>query len=331
VRGEQARAIACLGEALILVSDGRIHHLAGAEANVAMGLSAAGVSSAWIGRLGDDEFGATIRSELRRGAVDVSAVEVDPLRPTGHYSKQTDTDESGERRTTSRYQRSGSAASAMDASFLDRQAVSAVLGRSAVLHCSGITPALSESCRDMMIRLLTDRPGISGLVSFDVNWREQLWPDGDPTVVVDLAGRADLVLVGGDEAVRVLGTDDPIDLRRIWPQPTTIVVKDGARQALAIDRSGAITTVPALRVDVVEPVGAGDAFAAGYLSGLVSGDDVVTCLRRGHIGAAATLTVASDWAPPVPGDVHRRLLSCSSSAWSATSVSAAGFAVPESD
>jgi 2-dehydro-3-deoxygluconokinase len=331
VRGEDARAVACLGEALILVSDGYFHHLAGAEANVAVGLSALGVSSAWIGRLGDDDFGAKIHAELQARGVDVSSVERDPLRPTGHYSKEIGIDDAGERRTTSRYQRSGSAASAMEPDFLDRAAVSAILGRSAVLHCSGITAALSESCRDMMFRLLAERPGVPGLISFDVNWREQLWPDGDPAVVVDLAGRADLVLVGADEAVRVLGTDDPTEVRRRWPEPGTIVIKDGARRALAIDRSGTVVSVPALQVDVVEPVGAGDAFAAGYLSGLVCGDDVLTCLRRGHIGAAATLTVASDWAPPVPGDIQRRLLECSLSTWSATTVTAEGFAVPEGD
>jgi 2-dehydro-3-deoxygluconokinase len=217
----------------------------------------------------------------------------------------------------------------MGPEFLDQTHVATVLRRAAVVHCSGITAALSESCRALMYRLLSDRPGISGAVSFDVNWREQLWPDGDPSVVVDLANRADLVLVGADEAIRVMGTDDPVELRRILPLPDTIVVKDGANRAVAVDRRSRTVVVPALRVEVVEPVGAGDAFAAGYLSGLVHGEDTGSCLRRGHIGAAATLTVASDSAPPPPDVVRHRLLTCSERAWSATTVSAAGFTLPE--
>lgn len=330
------RSVACLGEAMVLVSRPQCRasaatqlHLAGAEANVAAGLAAIGVPAAWIGRLGDDEYGARVSSELRERGVDVSAVEIDSSRPTGHYSKHTETDDEGQRRTTSHYQRSGSAASAMGPEFLDRAAVAAALSRAAVVHCSGITAALSDSCRALMYRLLSDRPGISGVVSFDVNWREQLWPDGDPSVVVDLANRADLVLVGADEALRVMGTDDPVALRSILPAPETIVVKDGAKRAVAVDRRSRTVVVPALRVDVVEPVGAGDAFAAGYLSGMVRGEDVDTCLRRGHIGAAATLTVVSDSAPPPPDDLRDHMLTCSSRAWSTITVSAGGFMPPE--
>jgi 2-dehydro-3-deoxygluconokinase len=323
------RAVACLGEALVLVSTAGELHAAGAELNVAVGLAALDIPAAWIGRLGSDDFGTMIRTQLQERGVDVSAIETDPYRPTGHYSKHTTADDAGELTTTSSYRRTGSAASVMGPEFLDRDAVSAVLGRAAVVHGSGITAALSETCRAMMCRLLTDRPGISGLVSFDVNWREQLWPDGDPSTVVDMANRADVVLVGADEAIRVMGTADPVELRRILPMPTTVVVKDGARRAMAVDRSGTPTVIPALRVEVVEPVGAGDAFAAGYLSGLVRGEDTDRCLRRGHVGAAATLTVATDWAPPPPAAVLDFLLTCSARDWSATTVTAAGFALPE--
>lgn len=330
-------SVACLGEPLVLVSLPRdsasgaesARYVGGAEANVASGLVACGVPAAFIGRLGADEFGTFIRAELIARGVDVTAVEIDPGRPTGHYSKVTAVDESGEPRTTSSYRRAGSAASAMGPDFLATADVASTLGRASVVHCSGITAALSESCLALMRRLIGDRPGISGMVSFDVNWREQLWPDGDPGAVVELANRADLVLVGGDEAIRVMGTDDPVALRRILPGPATLVIKDGARRALAVDRNGDVVAVPALRVEVVEPVGAGDAFAAGFLSGVVRGDDVATCLRRGHIGAAATLTVVADSTPPPPADVMLRLLSCPPSAWAATTVTAAGFAIPE--
>lgn len=344
--------VACLGEALVLVgaqaelhlagaqaelhlagAQAELHlagaqaqlHLAGAEANVAAGLTAWHTPASFVGRLGHDEYGALIRSELAARGVDISAVEIDPDRPTGHYSKVTAPDEAGELRSSSRYSRAGSAASAMTPEFLDTAAVADAFRRASVVHCSGITPALSPTCRAMMRRLLADRPGITGLVSFDVNWREQLWPDSDPTEVVALADLADLVLVGADEAVRVMGTDDPAALRRILPNPVTLVIKDGADQALAVDRDGAVVAVPALSVEVVEPVGAGDAFAAGYLSGVVRQEDPASCLRRGHIGAAVTLTVAADSAPPPPEALIDHLLGCADNEWAATTVSPAGF------
>jgi 2-dehydro-3-deoxygluconokinase len=158
----------------------------------------------------------------------------------------------------------------------------------------------------------------SGLLAFDVNWREQMWPDGDPAVVAALAGHADVVLVGADEAGRVFGTDDPAQLRALLPGPHLLVVKDGSRRALAIDRAGAVVARPALAVEVVEPVGAGDAFAAGLLTGLVRGEDIGRCLRRGHLGAAAVLTVPGDTAPPL----DPALLDLGEAGWAAVRVSA---------
>nr|WP_243858716.1 sugar kinase [Mycobacterium sp. DL440] len=302
-------------------------HLAGAEANVAAGLVAWGIPAFFIGRLGDDEHGALIRSELTARGIDLSAVEIDPARPTGHYAKVAAPHSTGEPRSVIRYNRAGSAASAMTPEFLDAPAVATAFAHASVVHCSGITPALSTSCRAMMRRLLTERPGIAGPVSFDVSWREQLWPDGDTAELVALANQADVVLMGVDEALRVMGTDDPIALRRILPDPATLVIKDGADQALAVDCSGEEFVVPALCVEVVESVGAGDAFAAGFLSGVILDEDPESCLRRGHIGAAVTLTVAADFAPAPPGELIEHLLTCTDGEWAATRVSEAGFSV----
>ncbi len=78
---------------------------------------------------------------------------------------------------------------------------------------------------------------------------------------------------------------------------------------------GGVTEVPALTVDVVEHVGAGDGFAAGYLAGLVSGLDPVARLRQGHLTAAAVLVVPGDHAPPPDAEVRARLLACSADEW----------------
>ncbi|MCW0214228.1 MAG: sugar kinase [Pseudonocardia sp.] len=321
--------VVCLGEALALLPDvptgepdAALARAAGAEVNVALGLAGAGVAAAWVGRLGDDALGAAVRSALDAGGVDTGAVEIDPVRPTGSYAKSVSLGPDGEPATRMHYRRAGSAASAMGPAFLARPPVRERLAAASFVHVSGITAALSDSCAALMREVLSVPRG--GRAVFDVNWREQMWPAGDPAVVVGLAGLADVVLVGGDEARRVLGTDDPVALRRLLPGPALLVIKDGARRALAVDRDGDVVEQPALRVDVVEPVGAGDAFAAGLLTGLAGGEPIRRCLRRGHLGAAAVLTVSGDSAAPLPARTVSRLLGSGEREWADVVVSAVG-------
>jgi 2-dehydro-3-deoxygluconokinase len=330
----QRSTVVCLGEALALVPalptagtvpDPGTAHLAGAEANVAAGLAAAGIPTAWVGRVGTDPLGEFLRAELRARGVEVGGIQLDPARPTGYYAKQVEPGDP-EPRTRMRYRRAGSAASAMDPGFLDSPAVAARLDAARLVHASGITPALSGSCAALM-RALLGRPR-RALLSFDVNWREQIWPDGDPALVVELARLADVVLVGADEARRVFDTDEPGALRRLLPGPRTLVIKDGDRRALAVDPDGRVVAEPALQVDVVEPVGAGDAFAAGLLTGLVRGEPLPRCLRRGHLAAAAVLTVRADSATPPGGALGDALLDAPARDWAMIKAGPGGFAGP---
>ncbi|WP_224403536.1 sugar kinase [Pseudonocardia sp. ICBG1034] len=312
-------AVVCFGEALALVLDAAAvddprapAHAAGAEVNVALDLAAAGVAVAWVGRLGDDRHGALVQHTLAAAGVDTGGIGVDPDLPTGRYAKSPAPDGG----TVMTYRRSGSAASAAGPELLEVPAVRDRIAVADWVHVGGITAAVSASCAAALAALLA-RPRRYRVV-FDVNWREQMWPDGDPAPVAALADRADVVLVGADEARRVFGTDDPARLRALLPGPELVVVKDGARRALAVHRDGAVTERAALVVDVVEPVGAGDAFAAGLLTGLVRGEDVGRCLRRGHLGAAAVLVVPGDSAAPLP----EHLLDLDDDAWATLRVSA---------
>ncbi|WP_051095060.1 PfkB family carbohydrate kinase [Streptomyces sp. LaPpAH-108] len=111
------------------------------------------------------------------------------------------------------------------------------------------------------------------VISFDVNHRPALWPKGiAPDALRYLANRADIVLVGLDEAQDLWGPDlTPTTARDLLPGPRILVVKDGSRAATAFTASETVT-VPALRVTVAEPVGAVDVFAAGFFAGLLRGD-----------------------------------------------------------
>ncbi|MET8308505.1 sugar kinase [Micromonospora sp. NPDC005173] len=280
----------------------------GAESNMAGYLARLGHRATWVSRVGDDPFGRAVVRHVAAAGVRVDLVTVDPAAPTGLYVKDP-----GPASTAVHYYRAGSAASRLDRAVLADPRLAGVR----VLHLSGITPALSASCRALVEHAVTDRPLPGALISFDVNHRARLWPaDRAAPVLRDLADRSDLVFVGQDEADALWGTADPASVRRLLPGPETVVVKDGAVGATALPRDADPVFVPAPRVTVVEPVGAGDAFAAGYVAGLLRGLDPVRRLRLGHLVAAQALGSSGDNAPVPPWAWFDRLLDAPVEAWS---------------
>ena len=261
---------------------------AGAEANVAAHLAALGRTAAWAGRVGDDALGRRVVRHLHDRGVDTRWVETDDEAPTGVYFKDPG--------NGVRYYRAGSAASRMSPSFLD----SLPIDSARIVHLSGITPALSASCDALADALVARVETASALLSFDVNHRSALWPAG---VAADrlreLAARADVVFVGLDEAEALWGTATPEAVRVLLPEPTLLVVKDGAIGATEF-RAGAgaddrPTHVPAMVAEVVEAVGAGDAFAAGYLASWLTGGDASGRLAAGHARAVTVLGDTADF------------------------------------
>ncbi|MFD7710631.1 sugar kinase [Streptomyces sp. NPDC059786] len=307
--------VVTLGESMVTFLPSRPGRLAdvpsferaigGAESNVACVLAAAGHSAQWVSRVGADGFGDHLVETIASWGVDTSAVRRDPARPTGVYFRTA-----GDRATDAHevaYYRAGSAASALAPGALDTAAVRP--GR--VLHLTGITAALSAGCLALLRELTAPRPG-RPLVSFDVNHRAHLW-QGHPdpgAVLLGLARGSDLVFVGEDEAEAAWGiTGGPAAIRAALPGPGTLVVKQGARGATLFESDShgdTVTAVPAPHVDVVAPVGAGDAFAAGFLSATLRGLPARDRLRHGHLAAAAALTVPGDLAaPPARGHADR--------------------------
>ncbi|MFJ1792537.1 sugar kinase [Kitasatospora griseola] len=303
----------------------------GAESNVAAALAGLGVPTAWISRVGADGFGRRLTGDLAAAGVDVSAVAVDPHRPTGVYLKETGGSDLphdlGPGRSRLHYYRTGSAASALSPALLDDPAAAALLDRAPLLHLTGITPALSDDCLELVRALLARRrPG--RLVSFDLNWRPALWRRRDPSVLPALLDAADVLLLGADEAEDAFGTGDPTALRKRFPTPSVLVVKDSGHLVTALDREGGSVTEPALQVEVVEPTGAGDAFAAGYLAGTLRGLDQRSRLRLGHLAAASALTAPADHGTLPDARTVAALLAADERDWAATRISASGITSP---
>jgi 2-dehydro-3-deoxygluconokinase len=280
----------------------------GAESNVACQLVGLGVPAGWVSAVGADAFGTAVLDYVAGAGVDVSFVDVDPVRPTGLYVKESDAGGS-----PVRYYRAGSAASGMGSELLDRLP----LGDVKVVHTSGITPALSDSCLAMM-RALFAAPRTFQL-SFDLNWRPKLWAGRDPAVLRELASAADIVLVGADEAALVWDADTPAAIRALLPKPETLVVKQGKLGATLVEGNATVYQ-PGLRVDVVEPVGAGDAFAAGFLAATLAGADPVRRLRSGHLQAASALRTHHDVGEPLPAEMVAALLDADEPTWAAAHI-----------
>ncbi|WP_030711113.1 sugar kinase [Streptomyces griseus] len=337
--------VVCLGESMVTFLPSQPGRLAdvpsfgrgigGAESNVACALAASGHRAAWVGRVGADGFGDHLVETIASYGVDTSAVRRDPFRPTGIYFR-TATDRGTDTHEVA-YYRAGSAASAMSPANVPYEELFA--GR--ILHLSGITAALSDDCLALLRELTAARPG-RPLVSFDVNHRPHLWRGGDASVLLELARRADLVFVGEDEAEEAWGIVGAEAIRAAVPEPSVLVVKRGSAGATvfasglrpgprssnaggaecggaedAADATGpdTVTHVPALLVDVVAAVGAGDAFAAGFLSATLRGLPVRDRVRHGHLMAAAVLTVPGDLTEPPARDHADRLVALGDDAW----------------
>ena len=305
-----ARAVdvVCLGETMgqFVPADGRgvedadsfsLQH-AGAESNVAIGLARLGFQTAWSSRLGNDAIGRRVLSAVKRENVDTSLVATMDDRPTGIFLKDP-----GLSGSSVSYYRRGSAASHIDRSDVDR-----ALGASPrIIHFSGVTPALSVSCDDAVGYGVAAARGLDVTTSFDVNYRSALWVGRESAAarLAELANASDIVFVGLDEASSLWQVETAEEVRRILPGAGTLVVKDSALRATSFD--GETTMVPALRMDVVESVGAGDAFAAGWLAAFLGGRTPSIALRFGHLLAGAALASFSDQGEPVSATAIEQL------------------------
>ena len=307
--------VVALGESMLTLRTGPNQEafeweVSGAESNVARYCAALGLQASWISQVGADLAGDLVLSVIEGAGVDVSGVRRLSDHQTGLMLKETTADA-----LRVRYYRSGSAAAAM------APPIGPEVGRMPkILHLTGITLGLSCTCNDLVRSLIEDRSR-SALMSFDINWRPSIWAQGDPPHALrEAANQCDIVFVGLDEANDLWGANTADDVRALLPQPETVVTKDTDNGAYA-DQGGRTYFVPALNGPVVEPIGAGDAFAAGFLVGVLRYDgNVESALRLGHITAMSALSQPNDVGPIADDATIQRLLNLSSENWLSASL-----------
>lgn len=262
----------------------------GAEANVAIGLSRLGVPAAWLGRHGADQFGTRVARELRAEGVQLYAIE-DPSAPTGLMVR--------EQRVASRsriwYYRNGSAGSRLSPADLPP----GFIEDAALLHVTGITPALSANARYSVHRAIDRAKAASVPISFDVNHRSRLWGDKEAALELrNLATSADIVFAGVDEAQLITGSTstDPEVLAHAIDSTGTqeVIIKLGEHGAHTA-HAGQTHRIEAIPADVIDTVGAGDAFVAAYLAQWIEDAPIPDRLTWAVRAASIVCETEGDW------------------------------------
>ncbi len=294
--GEPARLdLLTLGEPLVsLTARGRltetsqlVKSIGGAEANVAIGLARLGLRTAYVSRVGDDPLGDEIVRTLRGEGVDVTGVQRSATRPTGLMIKElrTPTD------VRVHYYRQGSAATELDGGGPPLLAARQV-------HATGITLALGAGPAAAVRELLLAARASGAGVSFDPNIRRKLWSvDAAVTAVRAILPLVDDLLLSEDEALAIAGAGD-LESALAWLEDSTIarvVVRRGAQGAIGLAGGGRTEVAAQAPGPVVDCVGAGDAFTAGYLYERLAGAPFARALATGAWAAGQVVTHLGDY------------------------------------
>jgi len=298
-------------------------HVGGGELNVAVAASRLGLASGWISRLTENPLGRLIAGRAREQGVDTSRVLWTPDHRAGLYFAELG---AAPRASAVLYDRSGSAVSRIETGSVDW---TAALRGVKWFHTSGITPALSESAAAVTAESLAAAKSAGATVSYDLNYRSKLWkPERARAVQEPLLKHVDVLITTEEDARVVFGvggkagdTFESLDAER-YADVARAMHERFAVRAVAITlrenprvwqnswssllyADGTIHRAPRYEVEIVDRIGAGDAFAAGFIFGMLRGNDWSKAVRYGTAVSALKHTVPGDFSQASLAEVEQ--------------------------
>jgi 2-dehydro-3-deoxygluconokinase len=261
----------------------------GAEANVAAAVARLGLRAAWVSALPANPWGERARRELTAHGVDCASVARVPGARMGAYFVEYG---AAPRPIRVLYDRRDSAFATLDPAGVDWT----VVRRARLVHLTGITPALGGLPRALAERAAREATALS----FDVNYRSALWSPADARAFAEevafpvarhvFLGREEartLFELGGD-AERVLEA-----LGRLAPRATLSLLM-GDEGSVTLHDGALVRPSARPTVHVVDPIGAGDAYVAGFLWAILRGEPVQAAVNSGTAVAALKCSVWGD-------------------------------------
>jgi 2-dehydro-3-deoxygluconokinase len=271
--------------------------LGGAEANVAAACARLGLSTAWISALPANPWGERIRRELTGHGVDCRYVRMTGGARVGVYFLEYGV---APRPVHVLYDRRDSAFARLTATQVDWEPIR----RARLVHLTGITPALGQEPRSLVERALSE----ASTVSFDVNYRATLWSSTEArTFLEPVLSRVRYLFIGHGEAQTIFGLAGAPEqilerLARLAPK-ATISLQRGEEGSTVLDGGRLLRPTRRLTVQMVDPIGAGDAYAAGFLWAVLRGRDLQEAVDAGTAVAALKCSTWGDIALVSPQDV----------------------------
>ncbi len=304
-------------------------HVGGGELNVAVGASRLGLQTRWVSRLTENPLGRMIAGRAREQAVDTSRVLWTNDDRAGLYFAELG---ASPRASTVLYDRSGSAVSRIQRGMIDWKAV---LSGARWFHTSGITPALSDSAAEVTAEALAAARQTGVRVSYDLNYRSKLWkPDRARSVQEPLMKHVDVLITTEEDARVVFGVggkagdrfesidaEQYVDVARELHErygvaAVAITLRENPRVwqnswSALVFADGAVHRAPRYEVEIVDRIGAGDAFSAGLIFGMLQGNDWARALRYGTALSALKHTVPGDFSMATLAEVEQLLAGAS--------------------
>ncbi len=261
----------------------------GAEFNVAIGCSRLGLKAGWISRLGNDDFGKHILKTARGECIDISEVKLVDGYQTSVYFREVLSDGA----SRSFYYREKSPTSTMKLEDLNEE----YFKSAKILHITGVFPSISNNNQNIILEAVKLAKKLNLMVSFDPNIRLKMWTKEEMRGFIEKVLPSVDILLIGDEEVEILLKDSNIE-KAIETFHSygigKVIVKKGAKGAIGSDGKN-IYEVSAIKPKaVIDTVGAGDGFAAGFLTALLKGETLENCISFANAVGSLVVGVEGD-------------------------------------